>query len=170
MTSSLRPDLLRALTALTTGIYVLTVRDGDARHGMSASWVTQVSGDPPLVLAAVDRTHTTHAVIERTGTFALNVVGERGRHLEDFFHSARAQRADNLATVAFEDGPGGLPLLHGAMVNLECRVRQAHGAGDHTLFVAAVERVVERGNDRPLTSQALDYVYVGTVVPQPARE
>ena len=36
-----------ALAALTTGIYVLTTRDGDARHGMSSSWVTQVSGTPP---------------------------------------------------------------------------------------------------------------------------
>lgn len=170
MSSSVRPDLLRALTAFSTGIYVLTVRDGDERHGMSASWVTQVSGDPPLVLAAVDRTHRTHGVIERTGAFALNVVGERGRHLEDFFHAAGAEQADNLATVAYEDGPGGLPLLHGAMVSLECRVQQVHTAGDHSLFVGAIERVVERGNDRPLTSQALDYVYVGTVVPQPARD
>jgi flavin reductase (DIM6/NTAB) family NADH-FMN oxidoreductase RutF len=170
MTSSVRPDLLRALTALTTGIYVLTVREGEQRHGMSASWVTQVSGDPPLILAAVDRAHRTHAVLERTGTFALNVVGERGRHLEDFFHSTGAQSDDNLATVAYEDGAGGLPLLNGAMVSLECRVQQSHAAGDHTLFVAAIERVVERGNDRPLTSQALDYVYVGTVVPQPARD
>ncbi len=170
MSSSVRPDLLRALTALTTGIYVLAVRDGDERHAMSASWVTQVSGDPPLLVAAVDRAHRTHGVIERTGAFALNVVGERGRHLEDFFHSAGAQRADNLATVAYEDGPGGLPLLHGAMVSLECRVQQAHTAGDHTLFVASIERVVERGNDKPLTSQALEYVYVGTVVPQPVRD
>jgi flavin reductase (DIM6/NTAB) family NADH-FMN oxidoreductase RutF len=170
MSSSVRSDLLRALTAVTTGIYVLTVRDGDERHGMSASWVTQVSGDPPLIVAAVDRAHRTHAVLERTGAFALNVVGERGRHLEDFFHSARAQEADNLATVAYEDGASGLPILHGAMVSLECRVQQSHAAGDHTLFVASIERVAERGNDRPLTSQALDYVYVGTVVPQPVRD
>jgi flavin reductase (DIM6/NTAB) family NADH-FMN oxidoreductase RutF len=171
MSSTVRSDLLRALTALTTGIYVLTVRDGDERHGMSASWVTQVSGDPPLIVAAVDRAHRTHAVLERIGTFALNVVGERGRHLEDYFHSARAQQAaDNLTTVAYEDGAGGLPILHGAMVSLECRVQQSHAAGDHTLFVASIERVVERGNDRPLTSHALDYVYVGTVVPQPVRD
>ncbi|HEV7733156.1 MAG TPA: flavin reductase family protein [Candidatus Binatia bacterium] len=170
MSSSVRPDLLRALTALTTGIYVVTVREGDERHGMSGSWVTQVSGDPPLLLAAVDRAHRTHGVIERTGTFALNVVGERGRHLEDYFHSAAAERADNLATVAYDDGTGGLPLLNGAMVSLECRVQQSHGVGDHTLFIATIERIVERGNDRPLTSQALDYVYVGTVVPQPTRD
>lgn len=167
-------DVLRGLAALTTGIYVLTVRDGAQVHGMSSSWVTQVSGTPPLLAVAVDRGHRTHAMLERSGSFALNVVGEKGRHLEDYFHSAGAQASDdNLATVACDDGDverPGPPLLSSAMVSLVCRVQGAHVVGDHTVFVAAVERVVERGTDRALTSQDLDYVYVGTVVPQPRRE
>jgi len=153
-----------ALAALTTGIYVLTVRDGERRHGMSSSWVTQVSGDPPLLMASVDRRHSTHDILARTRRFALNVVGERGRALEDYFYSAASRRPDNLDKVAWEDSPDGLPLLRDAMVSLECRVEQAIPAGDHTLFVATVERVTRRTDDRPLTSQDLDYIYVGEVV------
>ena len=157
-------DVVRALAALTTGIYVLTVRDGDRRHGMSSSWVTQVSGDPPLVAAAIDRRHFSHDVVERTRRFALNVIGARAKHLEDYFYSAASRRPDNLDTVAREDSPDGLPLLRDAMATLECRVTAAHAAGDHTLFVASIERVTWRGDDRPLTSQDLEYVYVGEVV------
>jgi len=86
------PELARALAALTTGIYVLTVRDGARRHGMSSSWVTQVSADPPLLMVAVDRRHFSHRVLEATGRFALNVVGQKGRHLEDYFYSAASAR------------------------------------------------------------------------------
>ena len=50
------------------------------------------------------------------------------------------------------------------MATLECRVTAAHEAGDHTLFVASIERVGWRGDDRPITSQDLEYVYVGEVV------
>ena len=157
-------DVVRALAALTTGIYVLTVRDGDRRHGMSSSWVTQVSGDPPLVAAAIDRRHFSHDVVERTRRFALNVIGARAKHLEDYFYSAASRRPDNLDTVAREDSPDGLPLLRDAMATLECRVTAAHAAGDHTLFVASIERVTWRGDDRPITSQDLEYVYVGEVV------
>ena len=160
----MRADVVRALAALTTGIYVLTVRDGDRRHGMSSSWVTQVSGDPPLVAAAIDRRHFSHDVVERTRRFALNVIGARAKHLEDYFYSAASRRPDNLDTVAREDSPDGPPLLRDAMATLECRVTAAHAAGDHTLFVASIERVTWRGDDRPLTSQDLDYVYVGEVV------
>src|SRR5262245_35038712 len=104
-------DLQRALAALTTGIYVLTVREGERRHGMSASWVTQVSGDPLLLMAAVDRGHRTHEVLARSGRFALNVVSTRSRQLEDYFYSAAAQHPDNLASIACEESPAGLPYL-----------------------------------------------------------
>lgn len=157
-------DLARALAALTTGIYVLTVREGERRHGMSSSWVTQVSGDPPLLMAAVDQHHFTHGIIARTQRFALNVIGRRGRHLEDYFYSAAARRPDNLDQVAWDDSPDGVPLLLDAAVSLDCRVQHSYPAGDHSLFVAAVEKVVWRAPDDPLTSKDLDYVYVGTVV------
>jgi flavin reductase (DIM6/NTAB) family NADH-FMN oxidoreductase RutF len=160
-------DLARALAALTTGIYVLTVRDGAATHGMSSSWVTQVSGDPPLVMAAVDRRHATHAILARTGRFALNVVGRASRHLEDHFYSRAAARADNLTAIACDDGPGGLPLLRDALASLVCTVETRLEAGDHTCFVARVDDVVLRGDDSPLTSQELEYVYVGEVVRRP---
>ena len=72
---SVDADVVQALAALTTGIYVLTVRDGDRRHGMSSSWVTQVSGDPPLIVAAIDRRHLSHELVQGTRRFALNVLG-----------------------------------------------------------------------------------------------
>jgi len=115
-------------------------------------------------MASVDRRHFTHDILARSGRFALNVVGERGRRLEDYFYSAASRRPDNLDAVAWDDAPDGLPLLRDAMVSLECRVEHVVAAGDHTLFVAAVERVTSRDDDRPLTSQDLDYVYVGEVV------
>lgn len=156
--------LHRALAALSTGVYVLTTRDGAERHGMSSSWVTQVSGTPPLLMAAVDLGHASHALIERSGRFALNVVGGAARHLEDHFFSPASRVADNLAPLDCEESPAGLPYLRDALASLECRIVDRHAAGDHTLFVAAITDVVLRGADRPLTSLDLEYVYVGTII------
>jgi flavin reductase (DIM6/NTAB) family NADH-FMN oxidoreductase RutF len=50
------------------------------------------------------------------------------------------------------------------VANLECRVTERHVAGDHTVFVAEVTHSVLRNGDRPLTSQDLEYVYVGEVI------
>lgn len=158
--------LAEALSTVTTGIYVLTVSADDQRHGMSASWVTQVSGDPPLIMAAVDRRHFSHGLIERQGVFGLNVVGRNSKALEDYFFSPASRRPDNLSPFAYDLGETGVPLLKHAMAVFECRVVSRYPAGDHTLFVASIVTALVRQHDHPLTSLDLPYVYVGTVVPR----
>ncbi len=158
------PKLAEALSEITTGIYVLTVSEGQLRHGMSSSWVTQVSGDPPLIMAAVDKKHFSHEILERRGVFALNVVGNKGKALEDYFFSSAARKPDNLDVFEYELGETGAPLLKMAMAVLECRIVGSYPAGDHTLFVASVVRTEVREQDRPITSLDLPYVYVGAII------
>lgn len=157
----MEPQLAEALAALTTGIYVLTVRSGDTQHGMSSSWATQVSGAPVLIMAAVDRQHFTHQVVLESRAFALNIVGTRSKHLEDYFYSARARRPNNLEPFALETGPTGVPLLKDALASLDCRLVSSHAAGDHALFVGEVVEARVRDADKPLTSQDLPYIYLG---------
>ena len=155
-------NLARAMAALTTGIYVLTTQENGRCHGMSSSWVAQVSGEPVMFTAVVDNAHFSNGVIGRTGTFGLNIVGRRGRELEDYFYSARARRDNNLDAFDFELSPAlAVPWLKLAMVALEARVVDSHAAGDHTIFVASPVGVRVGANDRPLTSLDLDYVYLG---------
>jgi flavin reductase (DIM6/NTAB) family NADH-FMN oxidoreductase RutF len=155
-------NLARAMAGLTTGIYVLTTQENGRCHGMSSSWVAQVSGEPVMFAAAVDNAHFSKAVIARTGAFGLNVVGRRGRALEDYFYSPRAHRDDNLDAVEFELSPTlAVPWLKLAMVAIEAHVIDSHVAGDHTIFVASPIGVRVSANDRPLTSLDLDYVYLG---------
>ena len=154
--------LIEELKHLTTGIYVLTARRGDVRHGMSSSWAVQVSGEPPLVIASVDRNHFSHGLIRATRRFGLNVVGRGGRALEDFFYSPAARAENNLERFATLDAPSGVPLLVEAIVGLDCAVDQEVEAGDHTLFVARVEWARSGAADTPLTSVDLPYAYLGT--------
>jgi len=158
----MQAELAQALAGLTTGIYVLTVAEGGDHHGMSSSWVTQVSGVPPLFSAAVDNQHFSRAMVTRTGQFGLNIVGSRGKALEDYFYSPRARRADNLTELEYELSPGlGVPWLKLAMVSIEARVAYTFVAGDHTIFVGEPAGVRINANDRPLTSLDLEYVYLG---------
>src|SRR6202048_4940099 len=127
-------ELARALSSLTTGIYVLTVVDDGHHHGMSSSWVTQVSGEPPLFTAAVDNNHFSRTALARTGVLGFNIVGARGKELEDYFYSSRARRPDNLADIEYELSPVlGVPWLKLAMVSIEARVVNSFIAGDHTI-------------------------------------
>ncbi len=162
-------DLAAVLASLTTGIYVLTVADARHRHGMSSSWVTQVSGEPPLFMAAVDVSHFSAQVIAHTGVFGLNLVGHRSRHLEDYFLSSASRRPDNLEQIACDLSPRlGVPWLRDAAASIEARVVDSVLAGDHRLLISEAVGVRVNRPDRPLTSLDLDYVYVGgkSVIPR----
>jgi flavin reductase (DIM6/NTAB) family NADH-FMN oxidoreductase RutF len=154
--------LIEELKEITTGIYVLTVRSGDVRHGMSSSWVAQVSGEPPLIVASVDRAHRSNGLIRAARRFGLNVVGRQSRSLEDFFYSPAARGENNLGGFAIIESPSGVPLLAEAMVGFDCAVEAEHEAGDHTLFVARVDWAWRGRHDTPLSSLELEYVYLGT--------
>ena len=155
-------NLARAMAGLTTGIYVLTTQENGRCHGMSSSWVAQVSGEPVMFTAAVDNAHFSKGAINRTGAFGLNVVGHRGRELEDYFYSARARRDNNLDAIEYELSPAlAVPWLKLAMISIEARVVDRHVAGDHTIFIASPVSVRVNANERPLTSLDLDYVYLG---------
>jgi len=115
-------------------------------------------------MAAVDKRHFSHGILERQGVFALNVVGGNSKELEDYFFSAAARKPDNLEDFVYEIGETGAPLLKRAMAVLECRVVGSYPAGDHTLFIASVVRAEVREQDRPLTSLDLPYAYVGVII------
>ena len=155
-------SVMQAFANLTTGIYVLTVNDDGHHHGMSSSWVTQVSGTPALFTAAVDNQHFSRALVMKTGAFGLNIIGRRGRALEDYFYSAKAHRADNLTDLSYILSPNlQVPWLDLAMAAIEARVCDSFVAGDHTILIAEPISVRLGADDRPLTSLDLDYVYVG---------
>src|SRR5262249_7193569 len=144
----MEPYVARAFASLTTGIYVLTVIEDGRAHGMSSSWVTQVSREPPLFSAAVDCKHFSHAVIARTGVLRLKIVGRRRRDLEDFCYSSGGGAADNLTSFDVEPSPIlGVPWLRLAMVSIEARVVDRVAAGDHTIFILSPQGVQIRAQD-----------------------
>jgi len=65
---------IKAFAKMTYGIYVLTSRADEAINGMIASWVSQVSYEPPLIMVAVHPKRYSHQLIEKGGSFVLHVV------------------------------------------------------------------------------------------------
>ena len=54
------------LRKIPHGLFVCGVRNGDEVNGFTASWVTQGSFDPPLVVMGVRADSSSHAIIEAT--------------------------------------------------------------------------------------------------------
>ena len=82
----------QALKKLTTGIYVVTSKQGSEINGMVASWVSQVSFSPPLIMVAIKQGRYSHGMIEQGKVFAINQRVEQGNG-RNVFYAVKGQKA-----------------------------------------------------------------------------
>jgi flavin reductase (DIM6/NTAB) family NADH-FMN oxidoreductase RutF len=99
----------QAMGMLTYGIYILTTHKGGEKHGMIVSWVSQVSNDPPLVMAAIRENRRMHPIVKEAGAFVLHVLDTEEKRLISRFKLPSA--AERFATVDCSVGETGAPII-----------------------------------------------------------
>ena len=62
-----------AFKTMTYGVYIIGTAARDKINGMTAAWVTRVSVDPPLLLAAISKGHYTSDLIRASKAFSVNL-------------------------------------------------------------------------------------------------
>jgi flavin reductase (DIM6/NTAB) family NADH-FMN oxidoreductase RutF len=127
----------QCLRRWVSGVTVVTSRAGDEIHGMTVSAFSSVSAEPPLVLICANRSSRTNGVIEAGGIFAVNVLARDQEELSGRFASSKTE-GSRFEGVAHRIGEHGAPVLEGALVSLECRVKSAYLEGSHTIYVGEV--------------------------------
>ncbi len=135
-----------AWSRFATGVTVITTLEPDGSvHGMTASSVTSVSLDPPLVLAVIGETRQSHLLIENNGRFGMSILDESQSDIALHFASPAEKRGD-LDASSLTDLEG-MPVISGSIAAMNCRITAAHTAGDHTVFIGEVESIqVDDGN------------------------
>jgi flavin reductase (DIM6/NTAB) family NADH-FMN oxidoreductase RutF len=131
-------DPLPVLGRIPSGIFILTIGQGEQATGMLASWVMQAGFDPPSVTVAVRRGRYVAAWLAAGEPFVLNVVGEKQHHFLKHFGKGFEPGQPAFEGVEFELAPSGVPVLSGAVGALECRPISHLESGDHHIFLAAV--------------------------------
>lgn len=132
---------------LASGVTVVTTRVDGQPHGMTASSVTSLSLQPPMMLACLNRATPTTQAVSRSGFYAVNVLGQGHAQLAQQF---AAPSEDKFRGVEVIDGELGAPLLTGALAHIECEVTEETTGGTHSIFLGRVVRAAA-GEGQPLT-------------------
>jgi flavin reductase (DIM6/NTAB) family NADH-FMN oxidoreductase RutF len=139
------PEFRHAMGHFATGVTVVTSVAADGQPvGTTASAVSSLSLDPPLVLVCFDRASQTLAAVRSHGAFVINVLDQSQRQLSANF----AQRGPAVAWDGVPHQPGrtGSPRLHGVLAALECTVEHRLPGGDHEIVVGRVREVATTEN------------------------
>lgn len=130
-------EFRRVLGHFASGVTIVTTCDADGRPtGLTASAFTSVSLDPPLILVCVDHKSQSHGPLVDRGRFAVNFLCAEQEGLSRKFATTRLDKFDG---VAHRMTALGVPVIDGALAQLECVTVSRHEAGDHTILVGRVE-------------------------------
>ncbi|MCC7490831.1 MAG: flavin reductase family protein [Fimbriimonadaceae bacterium] len=150
-----------ALRLVPYGLYAVTCGQGDQANGFTASWLTQCSFDPPLLVLGVQPHTTSYQLIKEGGCFVVNFVDPEQAALLQMLLKPVARVGNKLAGQEIVTGQTGVPILQQAVAWLECRVVAESQPGDHALFVAEVVEAGRPSDRRPLVLSDTPWTYAG---------
>jgi len=141
------------LERLACGLHALTVKHDGEEHGMTASWVSQASFHPPMIVVAVENRSKAVGMIRDAHHFALSVLRAGQRDVAEKLGRASTGAPNKLKGIKTKPAPtSGVPVLADGLGWVECRVVATLPSGDHTLVLGEVlEAAVEHSDAEPLT-------------------
>lgn len=153
-------EFREALRNWASGVTVVTTKDRAGNlHGITVSAFASVSLQPPLVLICIDKFTDSHYAFVESPHFVVNILSDRQEFLSRQFATPLLDKFDN---VEFTITAKGVPVLSGALCNLECRLILSYEGGDHTIFIGEIEKAIIR-EGKPLLYFQGNY---GDIVPR----
>ncbi|MCC3766129.1 flavin reductase family protein [Streptomyces sp. UNOC14_S4] len=142
------PELLRSVFRRhAAGVAVITAY-GSRPVGFTATSLTSVAAEPPLVSFGVGTGSSSWPVLAEAEHIGVHILGE---HQEELAATFARSGADRFAPpTSWRRGPEGVPLLDGVLAWLVCRVVARVPAGDHRVVLAEVVAGDPAGAGRPL--------------------
>jgi len=145
----------QGLGRLLAGVTVVTTQAGETLHGMTASAVTRLSDDPPLLLVCINHNANMHQLLQAhpQAGFAINILTVDQEALSNCFAGYGELETDPLGRAS-RTGHDGAPIIDGSLAWFDCERHSEHVAGSHTIYVG---RVVEAGLSADADANPLTY-------------
>ncbi|SDI17037.1 flavin reductase family protein [Alteribacillus bidgolensis] len=129
----------QAMGRLATGVSVITTKSNDKQNfGLTASSVTSLTAEPPMLLVCVHKDTGTRDAITESGYFTVHVLGE---DQEDLAIRFAKPNPDKFAGLHIKEGEFGTPLLTDYFVRVECKVEQEAVGGTHSVFMGEMLKI-----------------------------
>ncbi|ETK37566.1 flavin reductase family protein [Microbispora sp. ATCC PTA-5024] len=131
-----RDAFLSAFRRHAAGVAVVTTMSEHGPVGFTATSVTSVSREPPMLAFGIGTSSSCWPAIRDGHAFVVHILASGQRDLAALFARRGADRFG--PHTRWSRLPGGEPLLHGAAAWLRCRTRERFIAGDHRLVLGLV--------------------------------
>jgi flavin reductase (DIM6/NTAB) family NADH-FMN oxidoreductase RutF len=133
-------DLYKQIGRLTAGaVSIAAAYDAksDQIVGLTVSSFVTLSFDPPMIMFALQHNADSYASIVSSRAFGISVLASNQSQIAALF--ARKGREKSECTALTHGQKLHVPLIAGALANLECLTSQIILSGDHAIVVGIVD-------------------------------
>ena len=143
----------KAFRSLSSGLYLITAKAGDARCGCVVNTLVQVASEPATLSVSLNKENATTVAILESGRFAATVLAEdTPMELIGTFGFHTSADTDKFAACASAVDGAEVPYVteHG-LARFSVSVTETIDVGSHYLFVGVVEEAEMLAAGDPLT-------------------
>ena len=133
----LADDMLRGLRRFAKSVMVVSCEMDGRRYAMSATAVSEVSLDPPIMLICVNREATLHIPLLAGADFAINLL-HAGQEQIARNCGGELRGAERFEHGDWQNSEAGPPILADAQAYFVCRQEQRVEHGTHSIFIGEV--------------------------------
>ena len=152
----------KLLQHIPSGLYVICIEAEGKAHAFTASWLSQASMKPPLLMLGVrSPSHSLDALKQCKG-FTVNYISQKEPHIIEHFFKPEKNGQSRLNDFPHHPGKTGAPILENAIGHLECKVKTiVDDIGDHAVIIAEVKDAHLKKDTLPLVMADTKWKYGG---------
>jgi flavin reductase ActVB len=135
--TSAQADFREAMAHFASGVTVVTTVDADGRPwGFTASAFSSLSLEPPLLLVCLDKGADSFVAFDAAEVMNVSILASDQLDVAMRFATRGVDKFEGTSTVAAETS--GVPLIEGALSQVECVIHDRLDGGDHVILVGRV--------------------------------
>jgi flavin reductase (DIM6/NTAB) family NADH-FMN oxidoreductase RutF len=131
-----------AMRAFVGNCSVITVGDGDEASGLVVTSAISLSADSPLLLACVNRSASSHPLLERYGRFGWSSLGAAHQAVAERFSGfGGVKGTDRYGGAEWDTAVTGAKLLRGAPTAFDCTLEEMIDRATHSIVIGRVRAI-----------------------------
>ena len=127
---------------LAHGVCVVTFGDDGDRTGFTATSVASLSSEPPSLIACIDRSSSSYALVERSSAFAVTLLSADQREYAERFAGRNGHKgAERYQRGVWLPLPSGVLCLANAIAAFDCELEERLERHTHAILIGRVRHV-----------------------------
>lgn len=141
-----------AMSRVAAAVHIVTTGGPAGLGGITATAVTSITVEPPMMLFCINRASPSAARIIENGVFCINTLAPSHEQLSNVFAGRTDQRLDErFGSGEWKKLRTGAPVLEGAVASFDCRLVEAKEVTTHFVMIGVVEAVAYGPEGESLT-------------------